>query len=91
MPSTRRDYVVLELGVQGKVKESAASIQHMDDLIHLLPSLLFVHLAKIGLFEEVYFVPELPQNQKVLAEYFCGRLKRRYDDLLLAQSELLIR
>ena len=53
-------HVVGDVLVEREVKEVAACIEDMDYLVYLLPGLLPVHLAKVGLFQQVDLVFQLP-------------------------------
>jgi hypothetical protein len=65
-----------------EVKELTSNLQHAKYFIHLLPSLLGVHLTKICLLQGVNFIFQLLQYQEMLTKDFGCGLERRYDNLL---------
>ena len=65
-------------------------IEHDKDLVDCIPRSVCGSLQLVGLLEKVDFVLELPQNVEVLGEQLSSGIEGRDDDLLVADSDLLL-
>ena len=65
-------------------------IEYDKDLVDCIPWSVCGSLQLVGLLEKVDFVLELPQNVEVLGEQLSSGIEGRDDDLLVADSDLLL-